>query len=102
LSSSSRTLDSFPTRRSSDLPPTSDISDANFTVKGTIAAQSPTPGMVAGEVRTVGSSATIAWATTGTIATIKIEYSTNGFSDETQDRKSTRLNSSHEWISYAV
>src|SRR5206468_7808148 len=51
---------------------------------GTIAAQSPTPGMVAGQVFTVGNSATIAWATTGTIPTIKIEYSTNGFSDENQ------------------
>src|SRR5207245_5253543 len=70
-------------------PPTSDVSDANFTVKGTIAAQSPTPGMAAGQIFTVGSSATIAWATTGTISTIKIEYSTNGFSDETQTTQVT-------------
>jgi hypothetical protein len=70
-------------------PATSDISDANFTVKGTIAATSPTPGMVAGQSYTVGNAATIAWATTGTIATIKIEYSTNAFSDETQTTQVT-------------
>ncbi|MGH7412121.1 MAG: FG-GAP-like repeat-containing protein, partial [Candidatus Methylomirabilis sp.] len=70
-------------------PPTSDLSDANFTVKGTIAVNSPTPGMVAGESYTVGNSATIAWATTGTIATIKVEYSTNGFLDETQTTQVT-------------
>src|SRR5438132_1647660 len=45
--------------------------------------------MVAGQIFTVGNSATIAWATTGTISTIKIEYSTNGFSDETQTTQVT-------------
>src|SRR3989442_716756 len=64
-------------------PATSDISDANFTVKGTIAAQSPTPGTLAGETYTVGSSATIAWATTGTIANVKLEYSKDNFATST-------------------
>src|SRR5207245_1348016 len=78
-------------------PATSDISDANFTVKGTIAAQSPPPGVVAGQVYTVGTSATIAWATTGTIANVKLEYSKDDFATSTVVVASTPNTGTYSW-----
>src|SRR5439155_17177422 len=66
-------------------------------VKGTIAAQSPTPGMVAGQVYTVGTSATIAWATTGTIANVKLEYSKDDFATSTVVVASTPNTGTYSW-----
>src|SRR5205823_14139779 len=53
---------------------TSDTSDGNFTIKGSLALTAP----VGGEVWTVGASRNITWTKTGTIANVKLEYSTNG------------------------
>src|SRR5439155_4910210 len=49
-------------------------SDGNFTIKGSLALTAP----VGGEVWTVGASRNITWTKTGTIANVKLEYSTNG------------------------
>ena len=57
-----------------------DASDANFTVKGSLTMTAPNGG----EAWVVSSSHDITWTKTGTIATVKLEYSTNGFADELQ------------------
>src|SRR5207245_670354 len=68
-----------------------------FTVKGTIAAQSPTPGMVAGQICTVGNSAMIAWATTGSMANVKLEYSVDNFATSTVIVASTPNTGTYSW-----
>ena len=57
-----------------------DTSDANFTVKGSVTVGAPNGG----EAWVVGTSQNITWTKTGTIATVKLEYSTNAFADELQ------------------
>ncbi len=56
------------------------VSTAAFTVKGSLTLTAPNGG----ETWVVGSSHNIIWAKTGTIATVKLEYSTNAFADELQ------------------
>ena len=51
-----------------------DTSDANFTVKGSLTLNAPNGG----EIWIVGANQNITWAKTGTIATAKLEYSTDG------------------------
>ncbi|MDD5477084.1 MAG: hypothetical protein PHG87_02590, partial [Candidatus Omnitrophica bacterium] len=53
-------------------------SAANFNIKGSLAITSP----AGGEAWVVGSVHDIAWTKTGTISTVKLEYSTNAFVDE--------------------
>jgi hypothetical protein len=57
-----------------------DVSDANFTIMGGFTITDPDGG----EVWTVGSAQSITWNTTGTVSNVKLEYSTNAFSNETQ------------------
>ena len=57
-----------------------DTSDANFTIKGSLTVATPNGG----EAWVVGTSQNITWTKTGTIATVKLEYSTNAFADELQ------------------
>src|SRR5206468_9417545 len=93
---------SFPTRRSSDLDFTSTCASAARTAARTAANSKPVRALWAtgkGRFRTKGrfASASIrgtSWETIdrcdGTLTVVR------------QDRKSTRLNSSHDQISYAV
>ncbi|MDD5466038.1 MAG: hypothetical protein PHP73_06860 [Candidatus Omnitrophica bacterium] len=57
-----------------------DLSNANFTIKGSVVLTAPNGG----ESWIVGTSYNITWTRTGSIANVKLEYSTNGFSDELQ------------------
>ncbi len=57
-----------------------DDSDANFKIRGSITVSAPNGG----ETWIVGASQNIAWTRTGSFANVKLEYSTNGFSDELQ------------------
>ncbi len=57
-----------------------DVSDADFTIMGAFAVTAPNGG----EVWTVGSAQSVTWNTTGTVSNVKLEYSTNAFSDELQ------------------
>jgi len=58
-----------------------DESDADFRIKGSVVLISPNGG----ETWRVGESQSIAWSKTGSFANVKLEYSTNGFSDELQN-----------------
>src|SRR5207244_9830150 len=65
-----------------------------------------------GESWSIGTTQTITWTKTGTLGSVRLDYSTDGGATypnvinlsvpATPDRKSTRLNSSHQIISYAV
>ena len=55
-------------------------SAANFTIKGSLTVTSPSGG----EAWVVANSYNITWTKTGTISTVKLEYSTDAFSDELQ------------------
>ena len=55
-----------------------DTSNANFIIKGSLALTSPNGA----EAWVVGTAQNITWTKTGTMATVKLEYSTNGFADE--------------------
>ncbi|RKX43694.1 MAG: hypothetical protein DRP27_07830, partial [Thermotogae bacterium] len=63
-----------------DYPDVSDESDDVFSIKPSINVTSPNGG----EAWVVENTYDITWETTGTISTVKLEYSTNGFSDETE------------------
>src|SRR5438105_5720312 len=79
-----RDLHSFPTRRSSDL----------------VVALSRLNGAMLWEANMVQNSAQ---PYGGTMAPLVVgDLVIAGVSGADEDRKSTRLNSSHEWISYAV
>src|SRR5207245_413046 len=51
-----------------------DDSNANFAIKGSLTLTAP----IGGEAWTVGSTQNITWTRTGTIANVKLEYSTDG------------------------
>src|SRR5206468_1961720 len=51
-----------------------DASDGNFSIKGTLTVTAPNGG----ETWIVGESRNITWTKTGTIANVKLEYSTDG------------------------
>ena len=57
-----------------------DISNNNFKIQGALTIASPNGA----EQWVVGTSQNITWTTTGTVANVKLEYSTNGFTDELQ------------------
>jgi hypothetical protein len=57
-----------------------DTSDANFKIAGSLTLTAPNGG----EAWLIGSSENITWTKTGSIANVKLEYSTNAFADETQ------------------
>src|SRR5687768_17990393 len=77
----------FPTRRSSDL-----LDDAN---RVRAAETKLGEGDVSAAVRALTSTDTVAPSTQATLETLRRLH-------PPQDRKSTRLNSSHGYISYAV
>src|SRR5438105_4951154 len=52
-------------------------------------------------IRELQTAARLANHSTETLAALGTGYAMAGMSGEARDRKSTRLNSSHEWISYA-
>src|SRR5690606_41365311 len=79
---------SFPTRRSSDLRP-----------PATSSARSTRP---AARSRALRSPTTKSWPTTTSGGSTGGCPSAGGSASTTEDRKSTRLNSSHVKISYAV
>lgn len=66
---------------------TADDSDAHFEIKKSLTLTSPNDG----ETWTVGESRSITWTMLGSVSNVKLEYSTNGFSDET---KTTTITSS--------
>src|SRR5207247_10977023 len=87
-------LHSFPTRRSSDLPPLIVAGLAVLVSAGFFAVYS-----------TIGPSTSYTAAELVCLRKNAQEHpgaSAEPFSTSDADRKSTRLNSSHEWISYAV
>src|SRR5205085_12652844 len=88
-----RDLPSFPTRRSSDL-----VVLAGYDVPSTGAGKS----RVAFAADGFGSGATVPSATRCSNAVCQLGSSVLSCSQSTKDRKSTRLNSSHSQISYAV
>src|SRR3989449_293798 len=51
-----------------------DDSNANFAIKGSLTLTAP----IGGEAWTVGSTQNITWTSTGSIANVKLEYSTDG------------------------
>src|SRR2546426_111835 len=51
-----------------------DVSDANFKIMAAFAVTSPNGG----EIWTVGATQAITWTTSGTVANVKLEYSTDG------------------------
>ncbi|MDD5466079.1 MAG: hypothetical protein PHP73_07075 [Candidatus Omnitrophica bacterium] len=56
------------------------VSSNNFKIRGALAITAPNGG----EQWVVGNVQNITWTTVGTIANVKLEYSTNGFFDELQ------------------
>ena len=74
----------------------SDMSDANFTISAapTITVTSPNGG----ESWCVGSSHNITWTSTGTIANVKLEYSTNAGSSWITIAASTPNDGSESWV----
>ncbi|MBW8058382.1 MAG: hypothetical protein FVQ86_10275, partial [candidate division NC10 bacterium] len=67
-----------------DLATPTEAFSSNFTIQGTLNFTGSTPGMSIGETHTVGDPTTLTWDSTGNIADVKLEYSTNGFADEVQ------------------
>ena len=57
-----------------------DISNGNFKIKGVLTVVSPNGT----EVWPINSGHNITWSRVGSVANVKIEYSTNGFTDELQ------------------
>ena len=57
-----------------------DESNAIFSIKPSLTLTAPNGG----QVWIVGSAQSITWTKSGTITTVKLQYSTNGFSDELQ------------------
>ncbi|MCX5702217.1 MAG: hypothetical protein NTW64_04490 [Candidatus Omnitrophica bacterium] len=73
-----------------------DISDNNFKIRGAFTITAPNGA----EQWVVNTSENITWATTGTIANVKLQYSTNGFSDELETVliiASTPNNNTYPW-----
>ena len=60
---------------------TSKALSAQFQIRPIITVVTPNAGT---EIWGVGSPQTISWTTVGSLATMKLEYSTNGFANEAQ------------------
>src|SRR5207247_7570245 len=96
-----RTTLSDPTRRTSDLLAIGGaISAANH--DGACASDAESDPPPAGRKASGASAASFTTIRTWRTSRRGEERSARNFSAGTSDRKSTRLNSSHEWISYAV
>src|SRR5207253_11308856 len=95
-------LHSFPTRRSSDLG-AHDRSGSHNVVVGDEHTYSSFGGLVAGSHNSItGRFASVTGGGFNTASGDHSSVSAGGFNSASGDRKSTRLNSSHVAISYAV
>ena len=74
---------------------TSDVSNAVFSIVGATSVTVSSPN--GGESWVVGSSHNITWSSTGTIANVKIEYSTNSGSSYATVIASTTNNGTYAW-----
>ena len=74
-----------------------DASDAVFTIVSPITDSITVTAPNGGESWTVGSSHDITWSSTGTIANVRIEYSTNNGSDWSDVIASTANNGTYAW-----
>src|SRR5207247_9137765 len=72
-----------------------DVSDANFKILAAFAVSSPNGG----EAWAVGATQAITWTTSGTVANVQLEFSTNSFATVTEVATSTTNNHSHGWNS---
>src|SRR5690606_41790384 len=97
----SHDLPSFPTRRSSDLDRAAEIEPALAPVKDKIAGAVYSPIDQTGDSRQF-TERLAAWASDRLGVVFRLGTTVDGLDIEGEDRKSTRLNSSHVKISYAV
>src|SRR3989442_256432 len=75
-------------------PGTSDASDATFKIKGGFVLTAPNGG----EVWAVGTTQSIAWTNTGSVPSVKLEYSTDNFATATVIVASTANTGSFSWV----
>src|SRR5437870_5470008 len=75
-------------------PGTSDASDATFKIKGGFVLTAPNGG----EVWAVGTSQSITWTNTGSVPSVKLEYSTDNFATATVIVASTANTGSFGWV----
>src|SRR2546426_1003453 len=71
-----------------------DDSDANFKIQGALTVTSPNGG----ETWTVGATQAITWATSGTVANVKLEFSKDNFATATVITASTPNTGTYSWI----
>src|SRR5207302_41866 len=71
-----------------------DDSNANFTIRGGFILSAPNGG----EEWVVGSTHQIAWTTTGSVPSVKLEYSTDNFATATVIVASTANTGSFGWV----
>src|SRR5207247_4804337 len=92
----------FPTRRSSDLDTRKLLASLDETLKGVdVLLKSVDAGLVPDLRRTLDTAGQTLKSAEVTLKSAEGTLS-NVSPLQAEDRKSTRLNSSHEWISYAV
>lgn len=77
---------------------TKDVSNNNFTILQSAAPTITVLSPNGGESWGIGSTATIRWSSTGTIANVKIEYSTNSGVSYSEITSSTANTGSYSWI----
>src|SRR2546425_1021857 len=75
-------------------PGTNDASDATFKIKGGFVLTAPNGG----EVWAVGTTQSIAWTNTGSVPSVKLEYSTDNFATATVIVASTAKSGSFSWV----
>jgi len=75
-------------------PGTNDASDAVFKIKGGFVLTAPNGG----EVWAVGTSQSIAWTNTGSVPSVKLEYSTDNFATATVIVGSAANTGSFSWV----
>src|SRR5437899_1668538 len=71
-----------------------DVSDANFKILAAFTVSAPNGG----ETWTVGARQAITWATTGTVANVKLEFSKDNFVTATVITASTPNTGTYSWI----
>ena len=77
---------------------TNDVSNATFTISTAVTPTVTVTSPNGGENWTVGNSQNVTWTSTGTIANVRIEYSTNNGSAWNDVIASTANDGSHAWI----
>src|SRR2546425_339897 len=71
-----------------------DVSDANFKILAAFTVSAPNGG----EIWTVGATQAITWATSGTVANVKLEFSKDNFATATVITASTPNTGTYSWI----